>query len=68
MLFIFSEGKTTHNANIDIPSNVKFVRVDEFKRNMSNPEMANKLKALYDASIKYGSPAFAKNMVSFFHG
>ncbi|EOX4259518.1 hypothetical protein ACPF3R_003371 [Vibrio cholerae] len=61
-----TEGKTTYNANIDIPSNVKFVRVDELltKRNMSNPEVANKLKALYDTSIKYGSPAFAKNMVS----
>ena len=38
---------------------MKFVRVDELlaKRSMSNPEMANKLKALYDAIIKHGSPA-----------
>ncbi|WP_017021156.1 hypothetical protein [Aliivibrio logei] len=61
-----TEGRTFYDSRVDIPENVKFVSVNELltKKNMATPLIAQKMTELYEASINYGSPAFAKNMVS----
>ena len=61
-----TEGRTCYDSRVEIPENVKFVSVDELltKKNMSTPEIAQKMTELYEASINHGSAAFAKNMVS----
>ncbi|MEQ3495076.1 hypothetical protein [Vibrio sp. SSH13-20] len=61
-----TKGRTCYDSRIELPENVKFVSVDELltKKNMTTPAIAKKMTELYEASINYGSPAFAKNMVS----
>ncbi|WP_187992975.1 hypothetical protein [Vibrio harveyi] len=61
-----TKGRTCYDSRVELPENVKFVSVDELltKKNMTTPAIAKKMTELYEASINYGSPAFAKNMVS----
>ncbi|WP_101960509.1 hypothetical protein [Vibrio harveyi] len=61
-----TKGRTCYDSRVELPENVKFVSVDELltKKNMATPAIAKKMTELYEASINYGSPAFAKNMVS----
>ncbi|HGY9610076.1 hypothetical protein [Vibrio harveyi] len=61
-----TKGRTCYDSRVELPENVKFVSVDELltKKNMTTPAIATKMTELYEASINYGSPAFAKNMVS----
>ncbi|MGD1472178.1 hypothetical protein ACP6H4_18230 [Vibrio harveyi] len=61
-----TKGRTCYDSRVELPENVKFVSVDELltKKNIATPAIAKKMTELYEASINYGSPAFAKNMVS----
>ncbi|GBL00766.1 hypothetical protein VH1709_contig00050-0083 [Vibrio harveyi] len=61
-----TKGRTCYDSRVELPENVKFVSVDELltKKNMATPAIAKKMTELYEASINYGSPTFAKNMVS----
>ncbi|WP_447471484.1 hypothetical protein [Vibrio harveyi] len=61
-----TKGRTCYDSRVELPENVKFVSVDELltKKNMATPAIAKKMTELYEASINYGSPAFAKNIVS----
>ncbi|MHA2687513.1 hypothetical protein [Vibrio harveyi] len=61
-----TKGRTCYDSRVELPENVRFVSVDELltKKNMTTPAIAKKMTELYEASINYGSPAFAKNMVS----
>ena len=61
-----TKGRTCYDSRVELPENVKFVSVDELltKKNMATPAIGKKMTELYEASINYGSPAFAKNMVS----
>lgn len=61
-----TKGRTCYDSRVELPDNVKFVSVNELlkKKNMETPVIAEKMTELYEASINYGSPAFAKNMVS----
>ncbi|WP_330472636.1 hypothetical protein [Vibrio harveyi] len=61
-----TKGRTCYDSRVELPENVKFVSVDELltKKNMTTPAIAKRMTELYEASINYGSPAFAKNMVS----